>query len=141
MFIVIRDYKIIYCHFFFFLNREFAEKYVRDEWGANGPSLMQRVTTRICGVKDTKKQSRYKCIAFEVYPRTVFHPVEAIHWWKFFALNSTDFILKKCEESIAVHTWNSHRNYWKVVNERNSAYDILGEKYCPQTFSVAAEDF
>lgn len=103
--------------------------------------LVQRVTTRACGIKDTKKQTREQCIVFEVHPKEVFHPVAATEWWMFFAANSTETVLKICEESIAVHTWNSHRNYWKVTNEPNSAYNILGEKYCPESFAVGSKSF
>lgn len=127
---------------FTFLYREFADTFLGEHWGYNGPFLLERIGTRMCGVKDTKKQTRDNCFAFEVHPQLLFHPIDSEDWWKMFAANYTDLVMRVCKDSIAVHTWNSHRHQMKnVVNEPNSAYSVLGKKYCPKTFDVGGKYF
>lgn len=124
------------------MNREFADTFLGDKWAYNGPQLVERIGTRLCGAKDTKKQTRDKCIAFEVQTTAMFHPLAAEGWWRIFAANETDFLLYISQDSIAFHTWNSQRNKIKnVVNEPNSAYSVLAKKYCPRTFNLGLEKF
>lgn len=110
-------------------------------WSANGPELMQRVTTRICSTKDSKKHTRQQCSGvMEVHERMKFHPVEAEHYRRFFRANYTNIVLKTINDSIGVHTWNSHRFYQVLPNEPNSVYSVLARKNCPKTF-ITAPDF
>lgn len=99
---------------------------------------MSRVAERVCRTKDFTQFSRERCVGFEVHKPKVFFPIDGpAEWWKFFYENSTEIVMNKLKDSMAVHTWNAHsRDHHQTLNEPKSAYSILGKKHCPVVISL-----
>lgn len=66
---------------------------------------------------------------------------KSTEWWKFFARNETELVLERVKDSIAVHTWNSHRYYLDFKNHPDSAYSVLAKRFCPKTAEIHLKDF
>lgn len=92
--------------------REFAEIFMKDmveyfngtDWGSNGPIMLQRVLSKVCGTNDVNLMS--ECEGFHVLPDRFCYPIKGVRWMDLFDEKISKKILKKVEFSVVVHFWN-----------------------------------
>jgi lactosylceramide 4-alpha-galactosyltransferase len=92
--------------------RKFAEIFMHDmaenfngtDWGSNGPLMLQRVLSKICGTDKVREMSL--CDGFHVLPDRFCYPVKGVEWMDLFDEKISKKIMNKVEFSVVVHFWN-----------------------------------
>lgn len=92
--------------------RKFSETFMADmvenfngtEWGTNGPLMLQRVLSKICGTDDVHEMNL--CDDFHVLPDRWCYPVKGVDWMDLFDEKISDKIMNSVEFSVVVHFWN-----------------------------------
>lgn len=117
------------------------DNYKPNEWAANGPRLFTRVILNGFCKMSTEEIISENCRGIKIYPPIKFYPVNYDEWKELLEAGSTKDILRKIENSMAVHLWN---HFWRGANIEKSksktAYEAIAEKNCPRVF-VASGDY
>lgn len=92
--------------------KKFAEMFMQDmvenfngtDWGTNGPIMLQRVLTKICGTDDVHLMN--VCDGFHVLPERFCYPVKGVDWMDLFDEKISKKVMNSIEFSVVVHFWN-----------------------------------
>lgn len=103
---------------------------------------MQRTAENICRTKNHTLWTREQCVAFEVHPPHLFYPIATDDYKQFYFANTSDLILNKIGQTIAIHTWNGITgNLGHSINEPGSAYSMLAKRFCPKIHALVKDDW
>lgn len=93
--------------------RNFAEIFMKDmlenfngtAWGTNGPEMLERVMSELCGTKVVREMR--DCDGFNLLPDEFCYPIKGVDWIELFDEGSISTrVMNKVEYSYAVHFWN-----------------------------------
>ncbi|KAF5285513.1 hypothetical protein FQR65_LT13210 [Abscondita terminalis] len=112
-----------------------------DEWSYNGPGLLSRLLSKLCGVPPSKKMLTKDCDGFKVFPHSSFYPVP-FNWWKlYFESESLNYINYLTTNSYTVHIWNKLSGNTKIRVGDSVPYTLFAKKHCPKVFAECKELF
>ncbi|KAH8376753.1 hypothetical protein KR093_001155 [Drosophila rubida] len=123
--------------------REFQQHFNGQLYTNNGPSLMGRVTKKICNstsIKDIVAASR-NCNGFKVFNSTVFYPIPWPAWRRFVEPQYLNDTLATTKDSYLVHLWNKVSFEERIKVGENTAYGKFAHDHCPKVNAAAGEYF
>ncbi|KAH8377220.1 hypothetical protein KR093_004324 [Drosophila rubida] len=125
------------------LLNDFQRNYLGNVWAHNGPKLLVRMMTQLCGTKDVNvmQKDRNLCHGIKVFNINAFYEVNWKERSRFFDPNSAYETLERLKNSYAMHTWNHIKTNWPFSVESRSAYMQLVAQHCPRVFAATGKYF
>lgn len=109
---------------------------------ANGPVLITRVVKGLCGTNDLKKIIEMKsCQGFHSLNNSLCYEISYPEWKKLMEENFTEEVLRRVENSVAVHFWNHVSRSVTLKSDSRAAYTMLGRQFCPKVMESCGEFF
>lgn len=121
-----------------FLN-DMIENYHPNEWGWNGPLMIERVLKKLCNVVDINKLDI--CEGLSLLDQNICYPVGGLEWEKNFKEETSDVVFDQIRGSYMIHFWNKLSKEIKLDCNSKSAYTLLAKKYCPKSFELCKKYF
>ncbi|XP_001988866.2 lactosylceramide 4-alpha-galactosyltransferase [Drosophila grimshawi] len=123
--------------------RDFQINYNGRHYVDNGPALVTRVVTAICGVKLVKaiQEDSKTCRGLKLFNSTAFY---AIPWQQWEHLTKPQYLkdtMEKTKDSYLIHLWNKVSSRGLIKVGSNTAYGKYAEKHCPKSYAAAGEYF
>lgn len=119
---------------------DLAENFNGDVWGANGPHIITKLASKLCG-GDVKDFFGKWCSHFHIYTVDVFYAVPFLSWQDFFDNNQLDNIKNKTKDSYIIHLWNKLSFERKIPVYDDVPYLDFARKFCPGTVRYLEEYF
>lgn len=131
------------------LGRSIAEKnferviahFNGNSWAGNGPKILSDLVKEMCNTTDQSQMTRDKCNGFEVLPTEACYAVNYNEWMKFFEEKSLQEVIKRTENSFAVHFWNHMSGNGKLSTNSSSAYIKFAKEFCPRVLAASGANF
>jgi len=82
-----------------------------------------------------------KCHGFTVYGLETFCPISWRDWRQYFDETTSDQVMAKLADSVAIHVWNLHSKHAKISVGSKQPYGLVAAKYCPKIVSLADREF
>ncbi|KAH8262899.1 hypothetical protein KR044_001771 [Drosophila immigrans] len=125
-----------------FLN-DFQRHYLGDAWAHNGPKLLVRMMSLLCGTNDVNlmRKDGDRCHGIKVFDINAFYEINWSERDRFFDENQANETLKRLKNSYAMHTWNHVHTNWPFKVDSSSAYMQLVRKHCPRVFAATGKYF
>ncbi|XP_034100891.2 lactosylceramide 4-alpha-galactosyltransferase-like [Drosophila albomicans] len=125
------------------LLNDFQRNYLGNVWAHNGPKLLVRMMTRICGTNDVNamQEDSNICHGIKVFDINAFYEINWTERSRFFHKQFADETLKRLKDSYAMHTWNHIKTNWPFRVGSSSAYMQLVAQHCPRVFAATGKYF
>lgn len=111
------------------------------KWAHNGPGVLTRVISRLCGTKLTDFMTQEACSGFQVLPIEAFAPVSFDYTELFFKHGYTEDVMSLIKKAYIVHIFNHLNKGIPVLKTSNVAYARLAKQYCPDMFNSSSTYF
>ncbi|XP_034098262.2 lactosylceramide 4-alpha-galactosyltransferase-like [Drosophila albomicans] len=125
-----------------FLN-DFQRNYLGNVWAHNGPRLMERIMSRLCGTSDVAAMQKNSnlCHGVKVFNVSSFYEINWVERSHFFDEKYANETMKRLEASFGMHTWNHMKTKWPLSVNARSAYIQLAKKHCPKVVAASGKYF
>jgi lactosylceramide 4-alpha-galactosyltransferase len=85
--------------------------------------------------------TRELCSGFLVLPTEACYEVDYPEWKKFFDEADAEEVMRRIENSSAIHFWNYMSAGEKLSTKSKAAYIKIAKQYCPRVLKAAGEFF
>lgn len=117
---------------------EFRANFNEHEYLYNGPYLITRVVGKMCGTEIFKTMT---CGNLHIFDSNIFFPIPSPEWKKIFDPKFVYETLTQTRNAYLLHIWNWLSKTHKIKTNSNTAYTVLAQKHCPNTFNAATKYF
>ena len=101
-------------------------------------SIVSRLLNSIRDYFNITNVQILNCTELTVLPTSSFYPVNAVNINQLWSDRTDAEWEEKFQESYMVHFYGAQTSGWSVTsNTRNTAYQYLAPRYCPDTFNLA----
>jgi lactosylceramide 4-alpha-galactosyltransferase len=129
------------------VGRKFAKMFMDDfienfnplEWSENGPFMLARVLSKVCGTKNVRKMN--DCDGFRVLDDEVCYPITGLQWQYMFDDSYGETVVNLTRNSVVVHFWNKLSHIQKLKCNSTSAYLRIAREFCPKTMEFCTDYF
>ncbi|XP_065331577.1 lactosylceramide 4-alpha-galactosyltransferase-like isoform X2 [Cloeon dipterum] len=111
---------------------ELAETFDGSSWAHNGPSMVARVMSRMCGMPES--ESGNNCSDVTVLERDKLFPIGYPGWERYFDGAAGPEVVDSVKHSLGVHVFNYLSHGANVTLGSNQAYSLLAQKHCPRAY-------
>ncbi|KAK9496358.1 hypothetical protein O3M35_013340 [Rhynocoris fuscipes] len=122
---------------------DLSQHFQRNTWSGNGPEVVKYNFLKFCNITEGTKFTEVTSNPCEISICNIstFYPIFYPNWKYFFKPEHTDFVMKRLNNTIAVHFWNFLSKSEKIKIGENSTYEILARQYCPDILKSAGDLF
>ncbi|KAH8262901.1 hypothetical protein KR044_001769 [Drosophila immigrans] len=121
----------------------FQKHYSGNIWAHNGPKLLVRVMTELCGTNKITlmQKDRDRCQGIKVFDINAFYNIQWMERAYLFNPWFANKTLHRLKDSHVIHTWNHMKSNWPLRVDSESAYIQLAAKNCPKVFGATGKYF
>ncbi|XP_064541159.1 lactosylceramide 4-alpha-galactosyltransferase-like [Drosophila montana] len=123
--------------------QDFQKNYMGHVWAHNGPMVLVRVLSEICGTKNVTlmENNRERCQGFRVFDINAFFEVRFDECILFFEPENATETLARTKNSRMVHTWNHIITRWPLKIDSKAPYMHWAAQHCPRVVAATGELF
>ncbi|KAF5270578.1 hypothetical protein FQR65_LT05476 [Abscondita terminalis] len=129
-------------HFIKLCLEELKNHFLGRVWGDTGPTVITKVTKKMCKVTKVMLMSDKTCSGVHILPIDKFYTLRWYESDKFFKAQKSDHLLNQLlNASSVIHVWNKFSHGFVASEAPNSIYNTLARKFCPLVYEVAKNYF
>lgn len=126
-----------------YLIRYLNDHFDGNKFVTNGPLVVTKVMLDLCGEQDLIGISEESCEGFHLISKKYCYEIGYPEWKKFFDPKHSDEVMRRTEESLAVHFWNylSKNMTLEIKSFSYSAYIRKAKLFCPKVILMSGKYF